>query len=460
MEGRALQWRTRVERPEHLPPALTPSPAQRAHNLAKRLELSPSPSRGAQRAAPSRLSPLRPQAAPVAGSLLLSHPRLASPGEFFHRKVVLLTQAHSGARGLVLNSPARLSLRRALSERGGEAEAGYEARRGWLTLQAVIRRERRAAAAASAVRPPGAPEVRERRPKPLARAGEQGKAGRDRGGRDQKGRRDMEDGAVVTSQMLQYVQQFSAAAAEAGIEVQVKVGHPSDSDEEGEEGEAEMQAWAQGEDGCRAHLPNSAALLRASFRSAAPSARPPARLARLAVSNGGPLPGACLLHRSEGCGGQELLPGVFLARDDPQAGLAGALRALQASPGAGPPPRFFLGECEWEEGQLEAELARGEWLVASAEGDWLLQAAGGGGGGRRRRRGAGGAPRGANLWRAAMGELGGEFAVFSRLAGALSAEERDGGRALRLAAELLLLEPRKASDRLPGADDDFDDDDR
>ena len=59
-----------------------------------------------------------------------------------------------------------------------------------------------------------------------------------------------------------------------------------------------------------------------------------------------------------------------------------------------------------------------------------------------------------------MGELGGEFAVFSRLAGALSAEERDGGRALRLAAELLLLEPRKASDRLPGADDDFDDDDR
>lgn len=85
--------------------------------------------------------------------------------------------------------------------------------------------------------------------------------------------------------------------------------------------------------------------------------------------NGGPVAGAAWLHGCASAGGQAVLPGVWL-NGQPQA-LHAALERGQLAPQR---LRFFVGEAGWSPGQLQEEVARGEWLLAAATPAWVLGA--------------------------------------------------------------------------------------
>ena len=63
--------------------------------------------------------------------------------------------------------------------------------------------------------------------------------------------------------------------------------------------------------------------------------------------------------------------------------------------------RFFAGEAAWSSGQLAGEIARGEWLIASAAPDWVL--------------GPAATATGGCMWQRAMRALGGEHAAMAAL---------------------------------------------
>ena len=74
--------------------------------------------------------------------------------------------------------------------------------------------------------------------------------------------------------------------------------------------------------------------------------------------------------------------------------------------------RFFAGEAVWSAGQLSGEIARGEWLIASAAPDWVFGP-------------AGIAPSGC-MWQRAMRSLGGEHAAMAALPPAVGRDEDKG----------------------------------
>ena len=110
-----------------------------------------------------------------------------------------------------------------------------------------------------------------------------------------------------------------------------------------------------------------------------------------------------MLHACPDVGGTLLVGG----REGDAGGvyLGGDTKRLASLLGSAAAPRrqlrLFAGEAAWHGGQLEAELARGEWLLASAAPDWVLGA-------------AAHAP-GDCMWQRAMRALGGEHAAMAAL---------------------------------------------
>lgn len=133
------------------------------------------------------------------------------------------------------------------------------------------------------------------------------------------------------------------------------------------------------------------------------------------------MPGGAVLHACADVGGAHLLladDAAAEAREGPAGGappaaggvyLGGDAARLAALVGDAATPRravrLFAGEAAWSAGQLEAELARGEWLLAQATPEWVLGA------------GAHGAHAsgGECQWARAMKALGGEHAAMAAL---------------------------------------------
>lgn len=107
--------------------------------------------------------------------------------------------------------------------------------------------------------------------------------------------------------------------------------------------------------------------------------------------DGGPVSGFTLLHPFPGVeGAAEVAHGLFSGGDPASvaAAAASAAAAAEPSPAEAPPalhpppsPAAFCGEACWYAGQLEAEIARGQWILASPDAATLHQLALGGTGG-------------------------------------------------------------------------------
>jgi putative transcriptional regulator len=122
-----------------------------------------------------------------------------------------------------------------------------------------------------------------------------------------------------------------------------------------------------------------------------------------------------VLHSRPDVGGTQVLPAdaraggsaVFLGGDLPQL-------ATLLGGGGGTSPRrvrLFAGEAGWSSGQLEAELSRGEWLLAQGSTAWVLGAA------------AHAPQRRDCLWQRALLALGGEHAAMAALPEGVGQEE-------------------------------------
>jgi putative AlgH/UPF0301 family transcriptional regulator len=463
-----------------------PAPPQSALNDAKRLQLHPPPppaSPGASsssedaaaavddsrwallphgRSAHAAPAPLTPLAAPVAGALLLSHPRL---GDYFHRKVILLVSHDDGANGMgttgyVLNAAAQLRLGQLLprgAQRGGEAEAregGGSSSGGGGFAGGRVRRRRRAAAAhaSSAHRGPSflhvplsAAEAAMLSADPDVRAHDDNKDEYDPDAYDDlpHGAHDARDDADAFD--LQQLEDAVAAIGGETASFSIDVGDGN--------GILVTAISAGGDDNADAAFSNDATgflnaaatavasavaggggggggdageagFLRAAHTEACERLAQAAgtallrRCSRAEVYNGGPVPGGGVLHTCQHVGGAPVLPpdaspagggrAVFLGGD------VGALAQHVAGSGSEAPAdvRFFAGEAGWSPGQLAAELARGEWLLAQGSAAWVL-------GGAAH---APGAQRGC-MWQRALRAMGGEHAVMAGLPAHLGPEQ-------------------------------------
>ena len=349
---------------------------------------------------------LEPLATPRRGCLLLSHPQLGAPSDFFARRVILLTHAGdetSGAVGLVLNSSA-LSRRRVVATDASErppfswslegpllrlrvpAETDPSEVAAVTELARALARALLASLLRSAAAEPGRQEWAEPRWAP----------GGESHASDSYSDSDSDSDSDDDTRSAAWAWKLAAAAV------------------------SETDTAA-----CSAHAPHSVIALIAALRTLPPprgaalsrSMLRRRRRPRWARLNGGPLPGAALLHCQPHLGGAEVLPGLFVAaacEDEPQDGdLGAALRAL-SGPGEGRRRcALLLGRSEWAVGQLGEELARGEWVVAQAPPEWVMRAARAGA--RRRRREADGDAE----WRGGMAALGGEWAGWAGLPRAL-----------------------------------------
>jgi putative AlgH/UPF0301 family transcriptional regulator len=426
---------------------------------------------------------LQPLVAPCVGSLLLSHPQLGSPGDEFHRTAILVCahDDREGTLGVVLNSPTRDALASLLaSAQPAETEqhgASARAAPGWwppshapphrghlffpsnkrLTpaAMAAIRvmrpriRFRRdgsllvsfhvpsgsvAEAAAGAIA--SAMELRHRQAMPDVLRRDDGDSGwlfdgdEEGSGGQGQGRHDHEDDlqSFVRAQepsrdrvlrILRPYEQGGGGVSSSddddesdGSESEFS-DSDSDSDSEGEEEEDQLI------DSRTLHqllMDDVAASRRASVRLVLDTCGPEllAACGPTKLQHGGPVTGVTVLHACPAAGGQQVLPGVFAGGD-----LAALTRALHGGSLRRDAVRVFAGHAAWAPGQLDAELARGEWLVAQGTSGWVM-------GPQHRTRRTRRAPRGgavaergaappAALWSRALSAMGGEFACIANL---------------------------------------------
>jgi putative AlgH/UPF0301 family transcriptional regulator len=384
----------------------------------------------------------------VVGALLLSHPRL---GDYFHRKVILLVSHDGmGTTGYVLNEAAQLRLGQLLP-RGDAAQAeqldgdsGSGGGAGRFAGGRRARRRRRGGAALSSAPrsgpsflhvPLSAAEVAMLSSDTHAHTQHDHDDDDSAHEYDPDGHKDAYDDTRVDEHagdgdVAFDMQQLEDAVAAAGGEttsfsIDVGDGHgitvtaisaggdnSAFSDEQGF-----FAAAAKAAAGVGGGAAGEASFLRVTHEEAcerlADAAGPALlrRCGRADVYNGGPVPGGGVLHTCEDIGGVPVLP--------PDASPAGGGRAVFAggdvaalakhvggSGGVGSQTdvRFFAGEAGWAAGQLDAELARGEWLLAQGSAAWVL-------GGAAH---APGEQRGC-MWQRALRALGGEHAVMAGL---------------------------------------------
>ena len=161
-------------------------------------------------------------------------------------------------------------------------------------------------------------------------------------------------------------------------------------------------------------------------------------------AQGGPVPGGVVLHGcpdvdgtlllgdgAEGGGEGSVEGGVEKPPSHKGSGggvyLGGDLARLAALLGTKAvrrrDVRFFAGEAVWSSGQLEAELARGEWLLASAAPDWVF--------------GPAAHTPGQCMWQRAMRSMGGEHAAMAALPPRVAAQEAPGFAPLAVRVHVL-----------------------
>jgi len=119
----------------------------------------------------------------------------------------------------------------------------------------------------------------------------------------------------------------------------------------------------------------------------------PAELGGLFFQGGPVEPGYLFfLHRLENAieGGSQVCPGVLLGGD------LDAIRAHKlVFPAGDPPLRFYLGYSGWKEGQLEAEIEMGAWVLGEARTELVFD------------------PEPEQVWQRALYSLGGKYRALS-----------------------------------------------
>jgi putative AlgH/UPF0301 family transcriptional regulator len=343
--------------------------------------------------------------------LLLSHPRL---GDYFHRKVILLCDHdESGARGLVLNAPTRMragTLAAAHGKRGRMDEAwlakgpGGANRVRRASLISMTRAAERLTHAFSAALAAAAAESRSRAaPAPAASTSSAEWSEASDGFEENDDDFDSFDEGDVSDDE-------AALDRSRGIIIEARVPRYDDdvSDEEDDESIFDDLDSESDEDD-ESDAPDGEA---AAFALLAKEAGPTLlrKCWRHGVYSGGPVAGGAVLHACADVGGTLLLGeegaagGVYLGGDTARlAARLGGERSRRAL-------RLYAGEATWHGGQLEAELARGEWLLASAAPDWVLGA-------------AAHALNGDCMWQRAMRALGGEHKDMAALPPRVGREE-------------------------------------
>ena len=402
---------------------------------------------------PSRRS-LDPLVAPRAGALLLSHPKVGSPGETFYRSVVLLCSHDDveGTTGVVLNAPTRDSVGSLLLAPATEHPHAVPMQRGRMLFPPGKRLSSSALAAIRVMQP----RVKIRRdgsllvsfvvPAPMAEATasaiatameqrhrqaipnalrdedeDDGGAFHDAGDEQSSALDDvlgdcddLDQRSLVLDHptrdrrdsMWAARQQHELSSSSDDDIDDAFSDSDSDSDDEHIDGRMLRQLLVDDLEASR-HASRRAVVdsLGADLLSACGAST---------LSYGGPVTGATVLHACPSVGGEAILPGVYAGGD--ARALATALRSGNLRQDD---VRVFAGQASWAPGQLQEELARGEWLVAQATPAWVLSRHSRRGSRFRAPLGAGahqrGAPASSCLWSRALNAMGGEWAALSLL---------------------------------------------
>lgn len=347
--------------------------------------------------------------------LLLSHPRL---GDYFHRKVILLCDHdESGARGLVLNAPTRMragTLAAAHGKRGridqawlakGPGGASRVRRASLIAMTRAAERLTQAFAAANAAAAAAAAaESRSRAPPASSSAASSSAEWSEADGFEENDddfdsfdEGDVSDDEAATDRSRGII-----------IEARVPLGGDLSDEEDDESIFDDLDSESDDDEDAPAGEAASFALLA---KEAGPTLL--RKCWRHGVYSGGPVAGGAVLHACADVGATRLLGGEGEGSAAGGVYLGGDLSRLAAQLGGErsrrKAVRLFAGEATWHGGQLEAELARGEWLLASAAPDWVLG-------------GAAHAP-GDCMWQRAMRALGGEHAEMAALPSRVGRDE-------------------------------------